>query len=146
MPQYQTTGHSRQAAGLKTGLDTVEAGSFSAVPWYTELAINEYIIMLNLPLIIHWERSKDSLIMNKHHYDQWWPRVPSTADFQFRLNIASCVAFTESSAEVLRTHANRLHTIAFRSGRCVFTFRGSIVCPRYILSVKSTQYAMFERN
>ena len=30
--------------------------------------------------------------------------------FQLRLNITCCVAFTESSAEVLQTHANYLAT------------------------------------
>ena len=50
---------------------------------------------------------------------------------QLRLNIACCVAFAESSAEVLRTHASYLRTFAFVSGREVFTFRRSVVIPQY---------------
>ena len=48
--------------------------------------------------------------------------APARLKTELRLNIACCVAFTESSAEVLRTHTNYLRTFAFRSGRGVFIF------------------------
>lgn len=51
--------------------------------------------------------------------------------FKLHLNITCCVTFTESSAEVVQTHSNYLFTFIFRSGRAIFTFRGSVVIPQY---------------